>query len=83
MRVLPLMRVIMYTIYINFKTIDSRDRIKTLDLCDNALKLRQDVLECMTKLFMSQEGGDVSEDAIKFPESINVKLTDRWHELWR
>ena len=46
------MRVIMYTIYITFKKIDSRDRITTLDLCDEALKLRQDVPECMTKLFM-------------------------------
>ena len=45
----------MYTIYITFKKMDSRDRITTLDLCDEALKLRQDVLECMTKLFMYQK----------------------------
>ena len=42
----------MYTIYITFKKIDCRDRIITLDLCDEAFKLRQDVHECMTKLFM-------------------------------
>ena len=49
------MKVTMYTIYITFKKMDSRDKITTLDLCDEALKIRQDVLECMTKLFMYQK----------------------------
>ena len=66
MRVLPLMRVIMYTIYINFKTIDSRDRIKTLDLCDNALKLRQDVLECMTNCLCHKK----EEMSLKMPSNF-------------